>query len=127
MGSVAAVALVGSVGSAYAFPDRYEQGYACTGLTGMQCVQQQSKLEDGNRAFERSGVDTGPSAGRDHSLAARGNFGNNVDSSDNEVGDEISHTANEAGDAISHTADEAGDAISHAAGEAGDAISDAFN
>ena len=135
MGSAAAVALMGP---AYALPDRYEQGYSCTGLTGVQCQQQQSRLEDGNRAFEKSGIDPGPSStGGNRSLAAR-SFSGGEDSSDNELGDEIgdtadnatdavSDTADEAGDAISHTADEAGEAISDAADEAGDAISDAFN
>ena len=123
MGSVAAVALMGP---AYALPDRYEQGNSCTGLTGVQCQQQQSRLEDGNRAFEKSGVRERPTGTQDtRSLAARGVTGDSVNN--DELGDEIGDTADEAGDAISKTANEAGDAISHAAGEAGDAISDVFD
>ena len=131
MGSVAAVALMGP---AYALPDRYEQGYSCTGLTGVQCQQQQSRLEDGNRGFEKShrgfeksGTNVGPSGSSgvdaNRSLAARGVTAGATD--ENELGDEIGDTAEEAGDTVSHTANEAGDAISHVAGEAGDAIGDA--
>ena len=45
MGSVAAIALATP---ALALPDRYEQGYSCTGQ-GALCTQEQMRLEDGNR------------------------------------------------------------------------------
>lgn len=133
MGSVAAVALMGP---AYALPDRYEQGYSCTGLTGVQCQQRQSRLEDGNRGFEKSGTNVGPSGSSgvdaNRSLVAGGvtdenELGDEIGDTAEEAGDTVSHTANEAGDAISHVAGEAGDAIGDAADEAGDAISDAFD
>ena len=50
MGSVAAIALATP---AFAVPDRYEQGYSCTGR-GVMCTQQQLRLEDGNRADEKA-------------------------------------------------------------------------
>ena len=49
MGSVAAIALATP---ALALPDRYEQGYSCTGQ-GALCTQEQMRLEDGNRFDEK--------------------------------------------------------------------------
>jgi hypothetical protein len=123
MGSVAAIALATP---ALALPDRYEQGYSCTGR-GAICTQQQLRQEDGNRFDEKSNERAAAISGRNGSdetqSAAR------TDSNDSfadEAGDAIEHTANEAGDEISDAADEAGDAIDNAADEAGDAIDSAF-
>jgi len=123
MGSVAVVALATP---AFAIPDRYEQGYSCTGW-GVMCTQQQLRLEDGNRFDEKSrgtsAISNGQSSADETQNAAR------ADSNDgfaDEAGDEISSTADEAGDEISNAADEAGDEIGDAADEVGDAIDDAF-
>ena len=53
MGSVAAIALATP---ALALPDRYEQGYSCTGQ-GALCTQEQMRLEDGNRFDEKGRID----------------------------------------------------------------------
>ena len=123
MGSVAAIALATP---AFAVPDRYEQGYSCTGR-GVMCTQQQLRLEDGNRFDEKShgtsAISNGQSSTDETQNAAR------ADSNDgfaDEAGDEIGSTADEAGDEISNVADEAGDEIGDAADEVGDAIDDAF-
>ena len=125
MGSAAMVAALAT--PAFALPDRYEQGYSCTGQ-GALCTQEQMRLEDGNRFDEKSretsAVRNGQSSADETQSAAR------ADSNDgfaDEAGDEISSTADEAGDEISNAADEAGDEISDAADEAGDAIEDAFD
>ena len=123
MGSVAVVALATP---AFAIPDRYEQGYSCTGR-GVMGTQQQLRLEDGNRFDEKSrgtsAISNGQSSADETQNAAR------ADSNDgfaDEAGDEISSTADEAGDEISNAAGEAGDEIGDAADEVGDAIDDAF-
>jgi hypothetical protein len=111
---------------AFALPDRYEQGYSCTGR-GAMCTQEQMRLEDGNRFDEKSRETSairGGQSGVDESQSAE-----RPDSNDgfaDEAGDEIENTADEAGDEISEAADETGDAIDNAADEAGDAIDDAF-
>jgi hypothetical protein len=124
MGSVAMVALATP---AFAIPDRYEQGYSCTGR-GVMCTQQQLRLEDGNR-FEEKGSNAAidsdnaldaASAERSQAAARPDNDGFADD-----AGDEIENTADEAGDEISGAADEAGDEIENAADEAGDEIDDA--
>jgi gas vesicle protein len=123
MGSVAMVALATP---AFALPDRYEQGYSCTGQ-GAMCTQQQLRLDDGNRAAEKARADAVETeinqSGTERSQAAERT--DNDDSFADEAGDEIENTADEAGDEISDTADEAGDEIENAADEAGDEISDA--
>ena len=53
MTSVAVAALASP---AFAAPDRYEQGSGCIGMSGTECVQTQMRLEDGNRATEKSGA-----------------------------------------------------------------------
>lgn len=132
MGSVAAIALATP---ALALPDRYEQGYSCTGH-GALCTQQQLR-EDGNRFDEKSSgaaIDSGNGSDASSQAANRDsdddNFGDEVGESAektaDEAGDEISEAADEAGDAIDNAADEAGDEIGDAADEAGDAIDDAF-
>jgi hypothetical protein len=115
MGSVAAVALATP---ALALPDRYEQGYSCTGLSGVECQQLETRLEDGNRGDEkeRSGTAT---ADAGDSVGGIGGAGDD----DSEIGGEVGALANEAGDA----AEEAGAEIGEAADEAGDAIGDAFD
>jgi hypothetical protein len=122
MGSVAAVALATP---AIAGPDRYEQGYSCTGR-GALCTQQEMRLDDGNRSDEKAG---NPSFGEQDRVSESQNA-SNADSSDgnfgDEAADEVGETADEAGDAISNAADEAGDEIGEAADEVGDAIDDAF-
>lgn len=123
MGSVAAIALATP---AFALPDRYEQGYSCTGR-GAMCTQQQLRQEDGNRFDEKSNetsaaVNGGQNGADETQSAAR------EDSNDNfgdEAGDEIENTADEAGDEISEAADETGDAIENAADEAGDELDEA--
>lgn len=125
MGSAAMVALAMP---AFAAPDRYEQGYSCTGQ-GAMCTQQQLRLDDGNRGDEKGrpgGIDT--NARIDQSGTERLQAAARTDDDDgfaDEAGDEIENTADEAGDEISDTADEAGDEIENAADEAGDEISDA--
>jgi hypothetical protein len=127
MGSVTAIALATP---ALALPDRYEQGYGCTGR-GAMCMQQQLRLEDGNR-FDEKGRSTAISEGngfgssdaeRTQAAARAGDTGDD-DSLADEAGDEIEATADEAGDEISDVADDAGDEIENAADEAGDEISD---
>jgi hypothetical protein len=119
MGSAAMVAALAT--PAFALPDRYEQGYSCTGR-GAMCTQQQLRLDDGNRADEKPGGGTAINGeattidqSGDRSQAAARN-------SDDSFGDEIENTADEAGDEISEAADEAGDAIGNAADEAGDEL-----
>lgn len=128
MGSVAAIALATP---ALALPDRYEQGYSCTGQ-GALCTQEQMRLDDGNRFDERGNVAVdsenqgfGQQNLGESQAAARARSGDNFgeplgDDDDDEVGDEIENTADEAGDEISNAADEAGDEISDAANEVGD-------
>jgi hypothetical protein len=119
MGSVAAIALATP---ALALPDRYEQGYSCTGQ-GALCTQEQMRLDDGNRASER-GIDQS-TADRSQADASSdsGEFGDSAENTADEAGDEINEAADEAGDEIGNTADEAGDELD----EAGDEIGDAFD
>ena len=118
LGSVAAAALAVP---ALALPDRYEQGYSCTGMDPL-CMQSQLRQEDGNRMDEKAG---GLNADRSTGATTAALSGGG--DSDNELGDEIGDTADEAGDEISNAADEAGDAIGEAADDVGDAIGDAFD
>lgn len=124
MGSVAAVALATP---ALALPDRYEQGYSCTGQ-GAICTQEQMRLEDGNRFDERGNTAInsdnqgfGQNAGESQAAARA----SSDDDFGGEPGDEVENTVDEAGDEIESTADEAGDEIENAADEAGDEIDDA--
>ena len=99
-----------------ALPDRYEQGYSCTGQ-GALCTQEQLRLEDGNSFDEKGRNAIDPVTGDRSQSAAR------QDSNDgfaDDAGEEIENTADEAGDEISEAADEAGDEIENAADEAGD-------
>lgn len=116
MGSVAAIALATP---ALALPDRYEQGYSCTGQ-GVICTQEQMRLEDGNRFDERGrAIDQ---SNMDRSQAARPDSTDDDTSFGDELGDSAENTADEAGDEISEAADEAGDEIDNAADEAGDEL-----
>ena len=122
MGSVAAIALATP---ALALPDRYEQGYSCTGR-GAMCTQQQLRQDDGNqfdeKSHETSAAVNGGQNGDETQSAAR------ADSNDgfaDEAGDQVENTADEAGDEISEAADETGDAIDNAADEAGDELDEA--
>ena len=124
MGSVALVALAGP---AFALPDRYEQGYSCTGA-GVMCTQELMR-EDGNK-FDDKAVDaaaTGEGAlnttSTDRSLAAARTTGD--DNFGSSAADEVENTADEAGDEISEEVDEAGDEIENAADEAGDELDEA--
>jgi hypothetical protein len=127
MGSVAAIALATP---ALALPDRYEQGYSCTGQ-GPICTQEQMRLEDGNRFDERgnvidqSNVDRAQ-ATRTDSTDDDDNFGaelgKSAENNADDAGDEISEAADEVGDEIDNAADEAGDELD----EVGDEIGDAF-
>jgi gas vesicle protein len=125
MGSVAMVALATP---AFALPDRYEQGYSCTGQ-GAMCAQQRLQLDDGNRTDEKArAAEVNPDGSIDQSGTERSQAAARTDNDDSfadEAGDEVENTADEAGDEISDTADEAGDEIENAADEAGDEISDA--
>jgi hypothetical protein len=122
MGSAAMVAALAT--PAFALPDRYEQGYSCTGR-GAMCTQQQLRLDDGNRAGEKENAATsGGAIGQSGSPQAAARE-NSDDSFADEAGDEIDNTADEAGDEISEAADEAGDAIDNAADEAGDELDEA--
>ena len=129
MGSVAMVALAGP---AFALPDRYEQGYSCTGA-GVMCTQELMR-EDGNKFDDKVGDAAGTAEGAlnatstDRSLAAAratgdDNFGSSVENTADEAGDEISEEADEAGDEIENAADEAGDELD----EAGDEIEAVFD
>ena len=108
MGSVAMVALATP---AFALPDRYEQGYSCTGR-GAMCTQQQLRLDDGNRSDEKgratSAISNGQSNADESQSAARADRDDNFA---DETGDDIENTADEAGDEISDAADEVGDAL----------------
>lgn len=123
-GSAAAMALATP---AFALPDRYEQGYyeqgyGCTGM-GALCMQEQLRLDDGNR-FDETGR-----------TATIGGEGSTLDSSGSDAtqaaarpaGDGFADDADEAGDEIENTADQVGDEIENAADKAGDAIEDAFD
>lgn len=131
MGSVAAMALATP---AFALPDRYEQGYSCTGQ-GVMCTQERLRHEDGNRFDDKAGGGIVDESGSERSQAARGSdddtfgdeAGDDIENTADEAGDEISEAADEAGDEIENTADEAGDEVSEAADEAGDAIGDALD
>ena len=128
MGSVAAIALATP---ALALPDRYEQGYSCTGQ-GALCTQEQMRLEDGNRFDEKGGSAainsengsvSSQEAARDNNDDNFGDeFGESAENTADEAGDEISEAADETGDAIDNAADEAGDELD----EVGDEIGDAF-
>jgi hypothetical protein len=132
--------MVALAAPAFAGPDRYDQGYSCSGF-GQRCVQQQMRLEDGNRAFEKSdgalsNRGDGIGAGRSITAARTDNHnddtvadevGDNIDAAADEAGDAIGEAANDTGDAISNAADEAGDALGEAANDIGDEIDDAFN
>jgi len=122
MGSVAAIALATP---ALALPDRYEQGYSCTGR-GPICTQQQLRMDDGNRFDEKgratSAINGGLSGADESQSAARADSN---DSFADDAGDEIENTSDEAGDEISDEADEAGDEIENAADEAGDEFDEA--
>ena len=115
MGSVAAIALATP---ALALPDRYEQGYSCTGQ-GALCTQEQMRLEDGNRFDEKARIDQ---SSPDGAQAAARADADSDDSFGDEVGESAENTADEAGDEISEAADEAGDEIDNAADEAGDEL-----
>jgi hypothetical protein len=122
MGSVAAIALATP---ALALPDRYEQGYSCTGQ-GAICTQEQMRLDDGNR-FDEKGPGAalnGESDAIDQSDSGRSQAAARSDDDNfgDEFGDSAENTADEAGDEISDAADEAGDEIENAADEAGDEI-----
>jgi hypothetical protein len=119
MGSVAAIALATP---ALALPDRYEQGYNCSGAL---CPQQQFR-EDGNRFDEKANdaaINDENGSGASNQAATRDNDGD--DNFGDEAGDAVENTADEAGDEISEAADEAGDAIDNAADEAGDELDEA--
>lgn len=123
MGSAAMLAMLAT--PAFALPDRYEQGYSCTGR-GVMCTQQQFR-EDGNRFDDKERTASSASDGGGFGVQsgfgeARASAARNADD-DDEVGDEIGATADEAGDEIENAADEAGDALD----EAGDEIGDAFD
>jgi hypothetical protein len=130
MGSVAAVALATP---ALALPDRYEQGYSCTGQ-GVLCTQEQMREEDGNRFDEKGNTAVnsenqgfGQTSSERSQAAARSDddFGDEpgeVENTADEAGDEIDEAADEAGDEIENTADEAGDEIDDAADEVDDAF-----
>jgi len=127
------VAMAALAAPAFAGPDRYDQGLGCDSMSNAMCVQQQLKLDDGNRIGERTnetatGVNGagGTTTGATLSASRPSDTGND-ETFGGEVGGSIAHAEDEAGDTISNTADEAGDAISNAADEAGDAIGDAFN
>ena len=117
MGSVAAIALATP---ALALPDRYEQGYSCTGQ-GAICTQEQMRLEDGNRFDEKGSAAINSENGSGLSSQAA-NRSDSDDSFGDEVGESAENTADEAGDEISEAADEAGDEIDNAADEAGDEL-----
>ena len=125
---------------AFAAPDRYDQGYSCIGM-GQRCEQQQMRLEDGNRAVEKShdslsnrsdrigagGALTAARTDSSNDDTVADEVGDNIDEAANDAGDAIGEAANDTGDAIDNTADEAGDAIGEAANDIGDEIDDAFN
>jgi len=117
MGSVAAIALATP---ALALPDRYEQGYSCTGQ-GALCTQEQMRLEDGNRFSEKTRIDQS-SSDRSQAAARADADADSGDSFGDEVGESAENTADEAGDEINEAADEAGDEIDNAADEAGDEL-----
>jgi hypothetical protein len=124
MSGVAAAALAMP---AFAAPDRYDQGYSCSG--GAQCVQQQMRLEDGNRSMEKSHESVGD---RDGTIGggktdSRSISAERTGDGDDEIGDEVGDAADDVGDEVSDAADEAGDEIDDAADEVGDAIGDAFD
>jgi len=130
MGSVAAIALATP---ALALPDRYEQGYSCTGR-GAMCTQQQLQQDDGNRFDEKGSNVSAARSGQDTDQTQSAARADSNDGFADEAGDEVENTADEAGDEISGAADEAGDAVENAADEAGDeldeagdAIADAFD
>jgi hypothetical protein len=124
MGSVAAVALTMP---ALALPDRYEQGYSCTGQ-GAQCTQEQMRLEDGNRFDEKgssaaiNGEGSAIDQSRDGQSQSAARETGEDDTFGDEVGESAENTADEAGDEIDEAADEAGDEIDDAADEVGDAF-----
>jgi hypothetical protein len=118
---LSSVAVAALATPAFALPDRYEQGYSCTSM-GFNCLQQEMRHDDGNRAFDK-GNEGAVGAIGGGGLAARAGD----DDDDADLGNEIGDAADEAGDEISAAADEAGDEISEAADEAGDAIGDAFD
>jgi hypothetical protein len=107
MSSVAVAALATP---AFAAPDRFDQGYSC--MAGTECVQQQMRLEDGNRASEKPSGDIESTGTAGGSIAAARLGDSDSDDFGDEVGDEANDLASEAGDEISEAADEAGDAIS---------------
>lgn len=131
MGSAAMLALAAP---AFALPDRYEQGYSCTGM-GAQCVQERLRLDDGNRSDDKSGGLDGNSVTNGAigpTSAARSSddeneIGDEIGDAADDTGDEISAAADEAGDEIGNAADDAGDEISDAADDVGDAVGDAFD
>jgi len=105
MGSVAMAALATP---ALAGPDRYDQGYSCTGQAA-ECIQQEMRLEDGNRfdnkSPEATAINSDEGAIGEAQTAASAddtddddNFGAAVDDAADEAGDEISDAANEVGD-----------------------------
>lgn len=120
MGSVAAIALATP---ALALPDRYEQGYSCTGQ-GALCTQEQMRLEDGNRFDEKgnSALNSDNQGFGQNSNGSQAAARSDNDDFGGEPGDEVENTADEAGDEIDEAADEAGDEIDNAADEAGDEL-----
>jgi hypothetical protein len=121
---MSSVAIAALATPAFALPDRYEQGYSCTGADPI-CIQQQARAEDGNRADEHAGGLDGEADGG-VGVAAAGPSGIGGDDEDN-FGGEIGNATDEAGDAIGNAADEAGDAVGDAADDVGDAVGDAFD
>jgi hypothetical protein len=133
MTSVAAAALAAP---AFAAPDRYEQGHSCTGM-GSHCIQEQMRLEDGNRLDEKPG-NAAAINGSDQDgtpsgtlSASRGedddSFANEAGDVAHDTGDEVSLAADEAGDEISNAAEDVGDEVGGAADDVGDAVSDVFD
>jgi hypothetical protein len=121
------VAMAALGAPAFAGPDRYDQGLGCSSMSSATCVQEQMKLDDGNRVSEKSNESavSGTGAGGSNSGAALSASANTNDN--DALGEDISNTADETGDSVANAANEAGDTISHAANEAGDAIADAFH
>ncbi|WP_162916877.1 hypothetical protein [Dongia deserti] len=146
---LSSVAIVAFAAPAFAIPDRYEQGYGCTGLTGVECMRHQMLLEDGDRRFENATEASVPDDASDDvteatDLAARTNAtgefdeegdveeaaedaGDEISDLADDTGDEISDFAEDAGSEIEDTAEDAGAEIADAADDAGDAVADAFD
>lgn len=105
------VAIAAFATPAFALPDRYEQGYSCTGADPI-CIQQQLRPGDGNREDGPAGARNGEADGGVGVAAAGFRGGDSGD--DNDFGSEISNAADEAGDAIGDAADDVGDTVGDA-------------